>query len=229
MNICLDLDIGNSRVKWRFGTRQGIESGARLPDVGPSVGRVRICSVKEGHDELSRECKRVFGLEPEFAVATKSLCGVTSAYEDPSKLGTDRWLAMCAAWNLRRHACIVIDAGTALTIDVVAESGQHLGGYIVPGLATMQRHLWDTTEQVKVSTEESAKTDVYGNNTKSCVANGTLKMCSEFINGVLRAPGVANPAVFLTGGDVQSILPHIDAEVRLEPYLVLDGLALALP
>lgn len=226
---CLDLDVGNSRIKWRFGGSEGITSNDQFPKVGKKVARVRISTVRGNAADLRQRCMQLYGLEPEFAVATKSLAGVTNAYSDPDTLGVDRWLAVCAAWNASDGSCIAIDAGTALTIDVVAESGQHLGGYIVPGLATMQRHLWDTTEQVKVSTEESAKTDFYGTNTKSCVANGTLKMCSEFINGVLRAPGVATPAVFLTGGDAQSILPHIDAEVRFQPYLVLDGLALALP
>lgn len=229
MNACLDLDVGNSRIKWRFGGSEGIAFGDQLPDVSQKVRRVRISTVRGNEAELSQWSKGLHGLEPEFAVASKSLAGVTNAYSDPHTLGVDRWVALCAAWHASAGSCIVIDAGTALTVDVVAKNGQHLGGYIVPGLATMQRHLWNSTEQVKVQTEDSARTDVYGTDTKSCVVNGTLKMCTEFVNGVLRASGVSTPTIFLTGGDAESLLPCLDAEVLIRPYLVLDGLALALP
>lgn len=229
MTTCLDLDVGNSRIKWRFGRSEGIASGDQLPNVNKKVARIRISTVRGNEADLSLWSKRLYGIEPEFAVASKSLAGVTNAYSDPHTLGVDRWLALCAAWNASTGSCIVIDAGTALTIDVVAENGRHLGGYIVPGLATMQRHLWDTTEQVKVQSEDLARTDVYGTDTKSCVANGTLRMCIEFINGVSSSSGLSTPTVFLTGGDAEPLLPHLNTEVLFRPYLVLDGLALALP
>ena len=229
MTTCLDLDVGNSRIKWRFGGAEGNAPADQFPNVKQKVARVRISTVRGNEADLSQWSKQLYGLEPEFAVASESLAGVTNAYSDPHTLGVDRWLAMCAAWNASAGSCVVIDAGTALTIDVVAENGQHLGGYIVPGLATMQRHLWDTTEQVKVQTEDYVRTDVYGTDTKSCVANGTLRMCIEFINGVSRSSGLSTPTVFLTGGDAESLLPQLDTEVLFNPYLVLDGLALALP
>ena len=229
MTTTLDLDVGNSRIKWRFGDLEGNASADQLPNVKQKVGRIRISTVRGNEADLSQRSTRLYGLEPEFAVASKSLAGVTNAYSNPRTLGVDRWLALCAAWNASAGSCIVIDAGTALTIDVVEENGQHLGGYIVPGLATMQRHLWDTTEQVKVQTEAPVRTDVYGTDTKSCVANGTLRMCTEFINGVLRASNVSTPTVFLTGGDAEPVLPYLDTEALIQPYLVLDGLALALP
>ena len=229
MTTCLDMDVGNSRIKWRFDGSEGIASGAQLPNVKQKVGRIRISTVRGNEADLSQWSKRLYGLEPEFAIASKSLAGVTNAYSDPHTLGVDRWLALCAAWNASAGSCIVIDAGTALTIDVVAENGQHLGGYIVPGLATMQRSLWDTTQQVKVQTEGTVGSDVYGTDTKSCVANGTLRMCTEFINWVLREAGTATTTVFLTGGEAEPLLPYLDTEVLFQPYLVLDGLALALP
>ena len=229
MTTCLDMDIGNSRIKWRFGTSQGISSHDRLPEVSNSIDRVRISTVRRNQVELGRRCEELYGIKPAFANSTKSLVGVTCAYSDPSMLGVDRWLAICAAWHATNQACIVVDAGTALTIDVVADDGQHLGGYIVPGLTTMQKQLKDATEQVEIQTENTAGSVAYGADTRSCVTNGALRMCSEFVNGVVASNRWAKPSVYVTGGDVPALMPYFDHDVLHRPYLVLDGLALALP
>lgn len=229
MATCLDMDIGNSRIKWRFGTAQGIASHDQLPEMKDIIGRVRISTVRRNQVELAQRCEELYGIKPAFAIASKALAGVTCAYSDPSMLGVDRWLAICAAWYASKQACIVVDAGTALTIDVVADNGQHLGGYIVPGLTTMQKQLKDATEQVEIQTTNTGGSVAYGVDTKSCVTNGALRMCSEFVNGVVASHRSEKPFVYTTGGDVRALLPYFDFDVLHKPYLVLDGLALALP
>ena len=138
----LEIDAGNSRLKWRLRgddkawpirlatTPADIahaitnESGVTDP-VCDRIDRVRIASVRspESLAELVVESSRLFGLDPEVAKVMSTHAGVTIRYSDPSRLGVDRWLAMLAAHAASTKACLVVDCGTALTIDKLTESG----------------------------------------------------------------------------------------------------------
>ena len=98
MNI-LDLDAGNTFVKWRvFGTSLRGRIGHHELDheAWPeSVDRVRVASVAgEGVNRALRDfVQRRWRLVPEFAETCASACGVVNSYTDPSRMGVDRWLA----------------------------------------------------------------------------------------------------------------------------------------
>ena len=93
-------------------------------------------------------CRETIGRPPEFASSTDTAAGVRNGYSNPAQLGVDRWLAVIGAFHRHRDACCVVDAGTALTIDGVDATGQHLGGFIVPGPRLMVESLLTGTSDL---------------------------------------------------------------------------------
>ena len=227
----LDVDIGNTRTKWRFGNARGVASGVVVPPVADPPDRVCIACVAAERDEIAARFGSAFGLRPEFAETTAELAGVTCGYENAASLGVDRWLAVVAAWNMARQAALVADVGTAATVDFVTRDGHHAGGYIVPGLRTMAAALAVNTANVRVA-DEVVPDLLPGRDTAQAVRRGTTAMLVSFIEwsaARLACDGGAAPVVFLTGGDADKVAARLSVPVRMAPDLVLDGLALALP
>ncbi len=69
-------------------------------------------------------------------VARQYCAGVTSAYQQPQRLGVDRWLALLGGYSMGVTDAMIIDAGSAITVDLLKKDGQHLGGAILPGFNT---------------------------------------------------------------------------------------------
>jgi type III pantothenate kinase len=108
------------------------------------------------------------------ATVTKTVGPLTCAYEHVSNLGIDRWLALIAGVTLHPDkACIVVDAGTATTIDVLTREGQHLGGWILPGLDLMTRSLTQNTQRV-FDDDNTSFANQLGKNTPNALKNGAL-------------------------------------------------------
>ena len=227
----LDVDIGNTRTKWRFGDARGTASGVVAPTLADPPNRVCISCVAAGRDEIGARFAAAFNLRPEFAETTAELAGVTCGYDNPALLGVDRWLAVVAAWNAARQPAVVADVGTAATLDFVTRDGRHAGGYIVPGIGMMATALARDTARVRVAGDVAADL-LPGRDTSQAVRRGTTAMLLSFVEwSVARfsAAGGESPVVFLTGGDAENLAARLSFPVRVEPDLVLDGLALALP
>jgi len=167
-----------------------------------------------------------FGIGAEFAVATRFAAGVTCGYIVPGTLGVDRWLAVLATWRKFEAPSVIVDAGSAITVDVLAENGIHTGGYIVPGLQMMQRALYTGTNLVKVEAPAVAEL-VLGTSTREAVLHGCLAMAVALIQAVRN--NSQQVKLMMTGGDAEIVANFMGGDVVVEPDLVLDGLALALP
>lgn len=233
MNSVLDLDCGNSRTKWRCEKEQGVVSRGSVPNLKRTLDRVRVSSVSVSQESLRSEIYGTYGIEPEFAKSTEALAGVTNSYSNPEELGVDRWLAMVAAWNRVRRSTMVVDAGTAITIDIVDDRGTHLGGYIVPGLESMRKSLAMNTVHVQVDGDsQEARNLGPGTNTVQAVHNGVLTMVVAWIDRVRSlAEEICScvPTTFLVGGDNETLRDFLDYDCCTGDELVLDGLGLALP
>ena len=81
-----------------------------------------------------------------FIAARETQCGVHNGYLQASQLGSDRWAALIAAWHLVQGKCLVVNSGTATTIDTLSEHGEFLGGIILLGVELMQRNLVAATQ-----------------------------------------------------------------------------------
>lgn len=239
----LDVDVGNSRVKWRVLGDDGVpaEAGAlwrgEAPDVGGlpiDVARVRVSSVASAgwNRAFATDVRVRCGVTPEFAHPRAAHAGVTCGYREPGTLGVDRWLAVLAAWRRAAGAAAVLDCGTAATLDFVTATGAHIGGYIVPGLRLMTSALFKDTADVKVE-HVAAQADLGpGESTAAAVQRGVVRMLSDFLDGSVarfREQCDDPPHVFVCGGDADIIAPHLTTSAAVVPGLVLDGLAIALP
>lgn len=238
--MILDLDVGNTRCKWRLKDAAGdvIDRGvdAGFPAIGsamPAPQRVRIARVAGAAARWRQWARDEFGVEPEFARSTASACGVTNGYGEPDRLGVDRWLAVCAAFVDARRACVVIDAGSAITADAVDKDGRHLGGYITPGLRLLGGAVVANTADVAWQPEGQAALAMGpGDSTQRAVAAGIAVMAVGFVERALRELSTRlaeRPTVYLTGGDGAGLRPLLSFDVIEAPDLVLDGLGLVLP
>lgn len=246
--MILDIDVGNTRLKWRVQNADGgivgrghcgndltgLATAIGKVAVASQVARVRVANVAgtKVATEISEWSIRTFRATSEFAVTQAECAGVTCGYRQPTTLGVDRWLALLAAWRHWGEPCVVVDAGSALTVDLLAANGVHLGGYIVPGLGLMHAALAQGTGAVKIAHQPLADTGP-GRSTLEAVNQGCGAMALALVERALASlephAGGASVSVVLTGGDADSLAPFIKAPLKLEPELVLDGLALALP
>lgn len=241
--MILEFDAGNSRIKWRHlehmsgaVAAEGIVLNvsdliaAAAPQHRPEFAR--ICSVRGGAivDEIGNWIKASWDLELHTAEVSRSCGGVSNHYIDTGKLGIDRWLAMLAARQRSSEACVIVDSGTAITIDVLDARGSHNGGFILPGLSLMRESL-EVNTGIRLTAGYSELSLQPGHSTDAAVYNGTLTCLVAIIERV--ADSVSNaigPALFFTGGDAD-LLAEIISPRRIEvvPGLVLDGLAIACP
>lgn len=246
--MILELDVGNSSAKWRLMSNDVVEtrgrqdwrlSWAELAAQYPGIRRVQVVSVAGDADDekLARRLKADFNIKPEFARTRAAWAGVANSYERPESMGADRWLAMLAAWRECGGACVVMDAGSALTVDVLDGNGRHAGGYIVPGLAMQQASLLSATGRVRFDPLPASElTPEPGRSTQACVAAGALVAVRGAAEQALAqakdAVGVDCP-VFITGGDAPALWPQAatgsERGWHWRPDLVLDGLVIALP
>ncbi|MFK7828901.1 MAG: type III pantothenate kinase [Congregibacter sp.] len=237
------IDVGNSSVKWCFidsagevGARGNAEADRLLPMLEFELAqissglRVFVSSVAaQASNQTLRMTLESLGCSVWFASARSELGGLRNSYADPSKMGVDRWLAMLAARALSTQRVCVIDAGSALTIDIVGHTGQHEGGYILPGKALMQNALLSNTDRVRFESEVPPQL-VPGRSTAEAVSHGLLlAQCGTIALAVAEAQREEPLAqVFLTGGDAAEIAaalqPAAGVAVTLSTDLVLAGL-----
>jgi type III pantothenate kinase len=239
----LDLDVGNSRTKWRLSGERNLAGTisthdlANLPmQVICRPDRVRISCVASDSQKniLEKVVEDVWMCAAEFALSQASCAGMTNKYDNPEQLGVDRWLAAIAAWNAAMQTpCLVIDAGSAVTIDTIDESGRFLGGYIIPGVKMMQQSLVEGTGQIHCDIACSFTEQLSGipTNTDTAVRNGAaFAVCAA----VQKAIGVfilnwPHGKVHITGGDGKDIAHILGMDDRYDADMVLKGLMLALP
>jgi type III pantothenate kinase len=237
--MILLADIGNSRIKWvsweegefrlrgqaSHGDESWAELASRLWGNLPRPVRVVIVSVAglEARAELSEWVRRNWAIAAEFVVSTVAACGIHNSYAEPERMGADRWVAMIAARALTQQSCYVVDCGTAVTIDALAADGRHLGGVIIPGMRLMREALYRETQQIPPETGEAR---LFGQSTRDCVWGGAAYAVAAAIDGItarMTAAGGAGPRL-LTGGSAEVVLPYLQAQYRLEPDLIFQGL-----
>ncbi len=243
--MMLDIDIGNTRLKWRYGTPQGVQRGfvdtaglseKRLQQCWSGLERpqrVRFVSVASAEIEqvLLQYCRRQWSMMAEKALSQPFQAGVVNSYANFKTLGADRWLAMLAGFN-RAGSCCVVDCGSAVTVDYVDSAGQHLGGYIAPGLRLMRNGLLGNTRQIYLPAEAQGRFDTSpGRSTEEAVGQGIELMLAALAQRVVRDYPVllgARARLLVTGGDGVRFLDAA-GEGEWCADLVLDGLDWALP
>jgi type III pantothenate kinase len=241
------LDAGNSRLKWGVledGSirRTGHISQEQIRDKGLSVLTTklprRVDVVRASNvagNSFATRLSGVVGLhcnaDIHFARSEKRGWGVTNAYRQPRLLGVDRWVAMIGAWAEMQAACLIVDAGTAVTLDAIDDEGMHLGGQIIPGVETMLDSLSSATSDiplVKAAAKQSpGDLKMFGRNTAAAVREGAQNAIVAAIDRAFRTlqSNAYDPTIVLTGGGGARILGALEASPVHRPNLVLQGLA----
>lgn len=241
--MILELDIGNSRIKWRVlspgGQAAPVSYAADLAELDQQLASrtekyraCRVCMVRSaqaGADQIRMLLARHVAGVVAYAESTPELAGVKNAYPEPMQLGIDRWLAVVAAYDMMQAPCIIIDAGTALTADFVGEDGRHLGGMIAPGYRLLEGFLVRSTG---LKTDQGEIKTGPQNNTADCLLAGMYCMMRGFTRQVCDE-GVGllghEPEVILTGGDASIVRAALTLPHTMVDDLVFKGLALACP
>lgn len=239
--MILLLDVGNTRMKWATLEAGTLISGGSITHAGqdlaaladaawrvlPPPDRIVVSNVAGPTFAAAlREWTRAsWNIEPYFVIAPPKGWGLTNAYIEPHRLGSDRWAALVAVHHLLKGPACIVDCGTAITIDVLAENGVHLGGLIVPGLSMMRCALVKNTSGIP--DEDEGAVALLARSTRDAVTGGTLYAAVAVIDRVLAdvAVELACPvACVITGGDAERVMPLLAARCRYEPDLVLRGL-----
>lgn len=149
--------------------------------------------------------------------------------EDRRAIGVDRVCAAAAAYEKLQHSCVVVDFGTAVTVDLVDDEGTLLGGAILPGLRLQLRALHEHTAQLPL-TEPGIPQLAYGRNTVEAIQVGVCRGLAGAVRGIVEGYATSLnhwPQVLGTGGDVTFMAPHCDFLDTLVKDLTLTGIGLA--
>jgi type III pantothenate kinase len=217
----LFVDLGNSAVKWRSHDSEVFTEGVDLfsSKLLPEAESVWVSAV--AHPNIVQAIKAQF-TNVKLVEPLKQYGRLTLSYDDPSKLGVDRFLAMLGA--LERFPDIpllVIDAGSAVTFDVIDAKGMHQGGLIMPGIRALRESF------AKFSTnDESINTSELKNSTEGAWQSGTHAMLVSAVNSQIHNFELKYPGGVITicGGIVKEIIKELPVSVKSFDNLVLDGL-----
>lgn len=247
--MILELDCGNSFIKWRVILAS---SGSLFADgvvdsdqallralaalQGLLLSHCRLVSVRSDEEtaRLTKSLGERYTIQPVCAVPTDSLIGVRNGYNEYQRLGLDRWLALVGGYHLAQGNCVVIDSGTAVTSDLVAANGEHLGGYICPGLSLMRNQLRTHTRKIRYddqAAERALGSLAPGRSTAEAVERGCTLMLQGFALTQIRQAQEywgKDFVVFLAGGDAERV-HEVIPDARIVPDLVFVGLAIACP
>ncbi|MCU1344554.1 MAG: pantothenate kinase, type [Acidimicrobiia bacterium] len=166
--------------------------------------------------------------QPALVIGPGVRTGMPIRYDDPKELGADRIADAVGAFDLYGGPTIVVDFGTATTVDAVSAAGEFLGGVIVPGLELSFEALWSRAAGLR-RVELIAPRSVIGRSTPDSLRSGALWGYGAQVDGLCRRfmDELDAPAtVVATGGLATVIRPYSDAIEHLEPWLTLHGLRL---
>lgn len=240
----LVIDIGNTRIKpalesagrltpgtaipWRDRSLEEVISAVCARSPRPTAVLVSNVAGPALAEALSARVAQQWQLAVHFMQVQSQCAGMQTTYDDPARLGVDRWLAALAGFHLVGGAVCVFDAGTALTVDIVTAEGTHRGGLIAPGLALMARSLTQGTAQL--SLDRPTAVDRFATNTRDGISLG----CRDAVAGLLARVAercVSDygklPQFIVTGGEAEDLLSLSPFPLMHVPDLVHQGIVIA--
>lgn len=228
MNILL-LDQGNTRIKSAWARKGAVKWIDTLtsPDmsalsVDDLPDRVWVSSVATAPQRLAL----LESIESHWHCRASSVTIPPYRHHQPTRydtaqLGVDRWLAVLGCRALDRLPCVVVDCGTAITIDLVDREGIHIGGYILPGLGLMQEALYRGTA---IPQREEPLGEPPAVSTASAIGLGSQLAVVALIEQQLDLLG-QDAHIFLGGGDARQLSPRLSVTHDIVEQMVLMGLA----
>ena len=150
---------------------------------------------------------------------------------DPETLvGADRLLNAAAAWDRLKQACVIVDAGTAVTVDFVDGEGTFHGGAIAPGASMQLKGLHEGTDALPAIAFRRPGDEAFGKNTADAMILGVFEGIRGLVWRLVERYSAANgafPLVIATGGDAETLFADDELVNRIVPELTLQGIAVA--
>ena len=248
--MLLVIDIGNTQTvigvfegdrllhNWRVATdirktadEYSLLVGSLVSGAGLSPEDIRgvgICSVVPPLSYVFlRTATDLFGVRA-MLVGPGVKTGMPILYENPAEVGSDRIANALAAYQEAQGPVIIVDFGTATTFCAVSESGQYLGGSIVPGIGISADALFAKTAKLP-RVEINRPATVIGRTTVSSIQSGLFFGHLCIIEGMIRRiiselQFRTRPKVFATGGLAELFANETDLIDTVDPYLTLKGI-----
>jgi len=232
----LAIDAGNTRIKWgvhdagawtatgALATAEAASLHDALKGALP-VSRAIACNVAGAQvgAHIEAACRRA-GVAVEVIASRREQLGVSNGYREPAQLGADRWAALVAAHRGFEGHKLVVNVGTALTVDALAADGRFLGGLIVPGPALMRRSLGMGTAGLR-HTEGALRE--FPRSTPDAITSGAIQASVGAIARLAQAMdahGCPAGRIILSGGGAREIAASLPLPAIHQDNLVLDGL-----
>jgi len=236
------IDIGNTKTKWMLRDQKDIyqQDSFLTEDIGQDyfifdveIRKILISNVAGFENEAILKIKlKKFSCPIEFIKPQRKLKNFLNNYQDPIKLGVDRWLSALSLFQENQKSFIVVSVGTAVTIDYVRydkKANQHTfeGGVILPGLHLTKNALSNNTAELKALEGLFQMPPI---NTTNAIESGFIlsvlgNIKSFFDHASNQSKEVA---IILSGGDAELIYQHLDADLKkhslIQKDLVLEGL-----
>jgi type III pantothenate kinase len=242
----LAIDVGNTRLKWALYDQPSpkgqllahgaefLENIDRLSEGPwaqlPKPQQMLGCVV--AGDAIKRrvqEQMEIWDFVPQWVVPSAQEAGLTNGYDHPSRLGSDRWVAMIGARHRMLAAgqsrpLVVVMVGTAVTVEAIDEQGRFLGGLILPGHGIMLRALESGTAGLHVPTGDVRPFPT--NTSDALTSGGTYAIagaCERMVQH-LREHSGQEPVCIMTGGAGWKMAPSMSLRFELVDNLIFDGL-----
>ncbi|MBC8007169.1 MAG: type III pantothenate kinase [Prolixibacteraceae bacterium] len=234
--MILAVDVGNSRVKWalhdgRSFLREGRVAHADFDALNaqwsslPAPSSIVIANV--AGDETGQRLRKFlqrWQIAPRWATSAQAQAGVINCYDEALQLGVDRWAALIGARAHSSEPCVVVNAGTAMTVDALTARGEFLGGIIVPGFNLLHESLASNTARLSA---ERGNFTPFPRTTRDAITSGAIQaLCGaiERMRDAMLVAGHREPAMIISGGAGELVARHLGRPVRIVDKLVLEGL-----
>ncbi len=241
MDPTLILHVGNSRMKWGLHGPRGWLAQGVLPNA--EIGTLALRDwqnlqrpVRAVGVNAAGEAARVrvesqvarWRIAVEWLGAQEAGAGIVNRHEPPAQLGADRWALLVAA---RRRAvgselfpspCVVVNAGTLVTVDALDADGVYRGGLVLPGPRLMLQAIAERTPALRIA---PGRVQAFPTNAADALATGAVQaVCGaiEQMRAQLRREDVVVKC-YLTGGAAHDIAPHLTGPLEVVDNLVLEG------
>lgn len=196
----------------------GFSFESQIDGVAISSGVPRVTT------ELREMCNRYFGFPP-LVLEPGVRTGMPILYDNPKEVGADRIANAVAAYDLYGGPSIVVDFGTANTIEAISGQGEYLGGAIFPGIEISMDALFDRAAALR-RVELVEPRGVIGKSTVESIQSGAVYGFSGQVDALVERfqQELGDCTVVATGGLAEPILPHSKTIQHYEPWLTLQGL-----
>lgn len=232
----LYLDIGNSFLKlaerngsgWQVlfdGELDRIFDLCRFINSRKKSEKIVLSSVRK---DITKTLNETLSEHPIQEFTTSDIPSTMLDYKTPRTLGLDRFLVCLAAWKESgEQNVIVIDAGSACTVDFMTKDGMYSGGIIMPGLQILKQTMKNKLPELPEASE-SIPDHWPGKSTMECIEWGVNGGFVMAIRGFIQKyqEMADNPKIYVTGGNAKQIMDWLGADVRLHhgKNLLWDGL-----